>query len=59
MDWVLIICTSGWVMCGQERQYTYPSEASCYRALAEVYKRQRRDQFKYVVCTPKKQPANG
>lgn len=53
ITWTLIVCTSGWVLCGQERKYDYPSEAACYRALEEIYKRQGRDQFKYVVCVPK------
>ena len=40
-------------MCGQIRHFDYPTEASCYRALNELYRRQQREDFKYVVCRPK------
>lgn len=60
MEWILVICTAGWVMCGQEFEVTYPSEAACYRAMDELYKRNRREDFKWVVCKPKSlnKPAN-
>lgn len=54
MIWELVICTAGWVMCGQLRVEEYQGEESCYRALDELYKRQGREDFKYVICRPKK-----
>lgn len=54
VDWVLVICTAGWGMCGQLQEYHYPSEQACYRALDELYRRQKREDFKYVVCHPEK-----
>ena len=53
MEWILVICTSGWIMCGQERVITYPNESACYRALDDLYRRNKPDAFKYVVCQPK------
>lgn len=53
ITWVLTICTAGWGMCGAINEYTYRDEASCYRALNEIYKRQGREAFKYIVCRPK------
>ena len=53
MEWVLYVCTAGRVMCGQIREVVYPSEATCYRALDELYRRNKPDAFKYVVCQPK------
>lgn len=50
MTWLLVICTAGWGMCGQLKEYPYPTEASCYRALDELYRRNPADKFKYVVC---------
>ena len=52
--WILTICTSGWVLCGQEIRHEYPSEAACYRALDDLYKRNNPDKFKYITCSPKK-----
>lgn len=55
ITWILTICTSGWVLCGQEIKHEYPNEAACYRALDELYKRSKPDTFKYVTCSPKKE----
>ena len=57
MSWVLMICTAGWIMCGQQVEVVYPTEAACYRALDELYKRNPRDSFKYVLCKPRKAAA--
>lgn len=57
MEWILVICTQGWVMCGQLKEVAHPSEASCYRAMEELYKRNRADKFKYVICEPRKADA--
>jgi hypothetical protein len=53
MEFILYICTAGWLMCGDVREFTYPNEASCYRALEEIYKRQSPSDFKYIICKPK------
>lgn len=52
MTWILVMCTSGWVLCGQLQEIRYPNEAACYRAIEELYKRNPRDRFKYVICRP-------
>lgn len=52
MSWVLVICTQGWVLCGQLVETTYPTEAACYRAMDELYRRNDKDDFKYVLCRP-------
>lgn len=51
--WTLYICTAGWIMCGQAISADYPTETQCYKALDELYKRQGKDDFKYVTCSPK------
>lgn len=53
MIYVLIICTQAWGLCGMYREITYPTEAQCYRALDELYKRHPKDHFKYVICEPR------
>ena len=53
MIWTLVICTQAWGLCGLVREVDYPSEAQCYTALNELYKRQGKDGFKYVYCAPK------
>ena len=60
MEWILVICTSGWGLCGHVREITYPNEAACYRALDDLYRRNKPYAFKYVVCQPKalNKPAN-
>lgn len=52
MEFILVICTSGWILCGQLIETRYPSEQSCYRALSELYRRQPASEFKYVLCKP-------
>ncbi len=52
MTWILVVCTQGWVLCGQELKVPYPTEAACYRALDELYRRSPADRFKYVLCRP-------
>ena len=42
-------------MCGQERKLEYQTEAQCYRALDELYKRQPASDFKRVTCSPRKE----
>lgn len=54
MEWVLVFCTQAWVLCGMVRETSYPDEAACYRAMDELYRRQGRDAFKYVLCEPRK-----
>lgn len=54
MTWYLVICTAAWGFCGIIVETPYPDEQSCYRALDELYKRQGRDDFKYVLCEPRK-----
>jgi len=54
MEWVLVICTQAWLMCGMERRVVYPNEAACYRALDDLYKRNPPDSFKWVICEPKR-----
>lgn len=50
--WILSICTAGWVLCGSYIETAYPSEQDCYKALNELYKRQKSEDFKYVICSP-------
>jgi hypothetical protein len=52
--WILSICTSAWLLCGSYVEAEYPTEAACYKALDELYKRQGAQNFKYVTCTPNK-----
>lgn len=52
MEWILAICTSGWVLCGQYVETKYPTETACYRAMDELYRRHEKDEFKYVLCKP-------
>lgn len=59
MEWVLVICTQGWVMCGQLREVEYPSEEACYRALEDLYERKGPDAFKYVICKPAVEQVTG
>jgi hypothetical protein len=60
MEWILVICTQSWVMCGQIREAPYETEQQCYRAMDELYKRQDPSKFKWVVCeNRKKKAANG
>ena len=40
-------------MCGSYREFTYPNEQACYRALDELDKRKGDQKFKYIVCSPK------
>lgn len=51
-EWILTICTAGWVLCGQRIEQNYPSEQACYRALDELYKRHGSKEFKWVTCAP-------
>lgn len=53
MEWILALCTYSWAMCGQYREFSYPSEVACYRAIDELYKHHDRLEFRYVVCSPK------
>jgi hypothetical protein len=53
MSWLLIVCTSGWIMCGQRNETEYPDSKSCYQALESLYKHSNPDDFKYVICQPK------
>jgi hypothetical protein len=52
MEWVLAICTQSWAMCGNYREFAYPNEKACYRAIEELYKHHDLKEFKYVVCSP-------
>lgn len=57
--WFLEICTAGFLLCGQYRVVPYPDEQACYRAVDELYKRQGREAFKYVLCwqnNPERKP---
>ena len=53
VEWVLVICTSGWGLCGHVREVPYETEAQCYRAMDELYKRHNPKEFKYIVCEPR------
>lgn len=48
--WVMVVCTQAWVMCGQKKEYEYPTEESCYTAMNHLYDAKGRDNFKYIVC---------
>jgi len=52
MEWILVVCTSGWVMCGSQQEYIYPNKSDCYQALEDLYKRNDADDFNYVICKP-------
>ena len=54
MEWILVVCTSGWILCSNYFESAYPDETACYRAMDELYKKQGREAFKYVICKPKK-----
>ena len=51
--WILVVCTHGWIMCGQFREYEYPTEESCYRAMNSLYEKHGRDAFNYIICRPR------
>lgn len=54
MTWILAICTlHSWGMCGTYREFEYPNEKQCYRAIDELYKNKGQQEYKYVVCSPK------
>lgn len=53
-EWILVICTQAWGLCGHYREVAYDTEAQCYRAMDELYKRHGAAHFKYVVCEPVK-----
>ena len=49
--WILSMCTASWLMCGQYIEAKYESEAACYKALDDLYKRNPAG-YKWVTCTP-------
>lgn len=59
MEWVLVICTAAWGLCGHYRETPYPDEQACFRAMDDLYKRQGRENFKYVLCEPRKPGRQG
>jgi hypothetical protein len=54
MEWILVMCTAAWGLCGHYRETPYPTEEACYRALDDLYKRKGEDSFKYLLCEPRK-----
>jgi len=54
MIWLMTVCTSGWVICGQQITNEYPTEEQCYRSMESMYKQQGKDAFNYITCAPKK-----
>ena len=59
MMWTLVICTNGWILCGQLRHIDYPSKIDCYEAMDSLYKNSKPEDYKYVICSPKQIKKDG
>ena len=59
MEWILTICTTGWLLCSHHKEVEYPSRDECYVALEMLREQAGDDAFKYIYCSPKQPAAHG
>jgi hypothetical protein len=54
MEWILIICTAGWGMCGTTYLYgKFETQEQCLTSLEQMYWPEP-EAIKYAVCIPEK-----
>ena len=55
MEWVMVICTAGWIMCGQQITQVYSDKETCFAERKAMYELQGKEEFKYITCRPKQE----